>query len=297
MSQPPLKAIQCFCLAAQHLSFKKAAREMTVTPGAVSQQIKLIENWLGLDLFQRRARSIVLTEAGNAYYRRIAPLMNELIGINRSLRQIDRLKMVRIALPPAFALLCLGARLPEFRASYPDIELRLQASSLLYSLQGTGNDLAIRYLMEPDEQLDCTLLARLEVFPVCSPAYLAAHPALARGELHGVTLLHDTLHPDWHRLGQAHDLTIPANGGLYFDQAVLTRQAAENELGLALGDRVLYRDALDAGRLVTPFDASISARRHLYLAHAGNPLLSPSASLVKAWIIETFRDPHPGASH
>ncbi|GGX89678.1 LysR family transcriptional regulator [Litchfieldella qijiaojingensis] len=291
MSQPPLKAIQCFCLAAQHLSFKKAADEAAVTPGAISQQIKSLENWLGMTLFERRARSIVLTEAGNAYYRRIAPLMEELIGVSQSMQQLDRLKVVRLSLPPAFALLFLGPALPAFRSRHPNIELRLNASSLLYSLQEAGNDLAIRYLPRADDQLDCTLLTQLHIFPVCSPAYLAAHPDLVHGHLHGVTLINDILHQDWPRLIQAHDLKLSDTHRLHVDQALLAHQSAENGLGIALGDSLLSRQALESGRLVVPFDASLPARRHIYLAHARKPLLSPAACTVKRWIIETFRDP------
>lgn len=290
MSQPPLKAIHCFCLAAQHLSFKKAADEAAVTSGAISQQIKSLENWLGVTLFERRARSIALTEAGNSYYRRVAPLLDELDGVSHSMRQMDRLKVVRLALPPAFAFLYLGPELPRFCAQHPDIELRLNASPLLYSLQEAGHDLAIRYLPQADEQLDCTLVAQLEVFPVCSPGYLAAHPALAQGTLRGVTLIHDILHQDWHRLSQAYGLAPDETRKLHVDQALLAQQAAENGLGLALGDSLLNRDALRAGRLVVPFDASLPARRHLYLAHLRKPLLSPAAASVKGWLVETFCD-------
>ncbi|TFH88589.1 LysR family transcriptional regulator [Billgrantia azerbaijanica] len=291
MSQPPLKAIHCFCLAAQHLSFKKAADEVAVTPGAISQQIKSLENWLGVTLFERRARSIVLTEAGNAYYRRIAPLMDELVSVSQSMQQVDRLKVVHLALPPAFALLFVGPALPAFHARHPDIELQLNVSPMLYSLQEAGNDLAVRYLPQADEQLDCTLLSRLELFPLCSPGYLAAHPELAQGRLHGVTLIHDLLHQDWQRLIQAHGLTLSATHRLHVDQAMIAHQAAENGLGIALGDSLHSRQGLESGRLVVPFAATLPARRHLYLAHARKPLLSPAACLVKRWIIDTFRDP------
>ncbi|EPC03084.1 hypothetical protein L861_22505 [Litchfieldella anticariensis FP35 = DSM 16096] len=290
MSQPPLKAIQCFCLAAQHLSFKKAAEEIAVTSGAISQQIKGLENWLGMTLFERRARSIMLTEAGNAYYRRIAPLMDELVGVSYSMQQVDRLKVVRLSLPPAFALLFLGPALPAFRAHHPDIELQLHASPMLHALEEAGNDLAIRYLPQADDQLDCTLLVRLEIFPVCSPAYLAAHPDLAHGCLHGTTLINDILHQDWHRLTQTYNLALADTQRLHVDQAMLAQQSAENGLGIALGDSLLSRQALESGRLVVPFEARLPARRHLYLAHARKPLLSPAACTVKRWLVETFRE-------
>lgn len=285
MSQPPLKAMQCFCLSAHHLSLKRAAHELAVTPGAVSQQVKLLEHWLGFALFHRRARSITLTEAGNSYFRRIAPQMDELVNISHSVKQVDRIQVVRLSLPPSFAMQCMRRYLPALRRDHPDIDLRLHASAIPQAVQESGEDIALRYLACADPALDCTRLFHFEVFPVCSPAYLDAHPSLASGRLDGITLIHDILHQDWHRLIQAQGLSARGTESLHCDQAMLALQAAESGLGIALCDPLLAREALQDQRLVIPFEARLEARRHLFLVHRRHPPISPAASQAKDWLM------------
>lgn len=288
MSQPPLRAMQCFCLAAHHLSLKRAAHELAVTPGAVSQQVKLLEHWLGFTLFHRRARSITLTEAGNSYFRRIAPLMDELVNISHSVKQTDRTRVVRLSLPPSFAMQCMNRYLPALRRDHPDIELRLHASAIPLAVQDSGEDIALRYLACADPALDCTRLLHFEVFPVCSPAYLDAHPSLAAGKLDGTTLIHDILHQDWHRLLQARDLSTRETRSLHCDQAMLALQAAESGLGIALADPLLSREALHEQRLIIPFEARLEARRHLFLVHRRHPPIRPAAAQVKDWLVSAL---------
>ncbi|MBB3141517.1 LysR substrate-binding domain-containing protein [Halomonas organivorans] len=289
MSQPPLKAIQCFCLAARYLSFKQAATEMAVTAGAVSQQVKVLEHWLGFSLFRRRARSITLTEAGNAYYHRVVPLMEELVGVSHSIQQMDRARVVGLAVPPGLAAFYLGRLLPALRQRFPDIELHIYASSLLHELQESGSDLALRYLTRPDDTLDCTRLVTLNVFPVCSPEYLEAFPSLRDGKLDGVTLIHDSLHQDWNRMRQAHALSAQRVEHLHCDLSVLALEAAERSLGVALIDGMLGHHSLAAGRLVHPLTASLPARRHLYLVHRHSPEPTPGAERVKQWLIDRWQ--------
>lgn len=281
MSQPPLKALHYFCVAARHLSFKLAAEELFVTPGAVSQQVKYLETWLGIPLFMRTARQVTLTEAGSTFYRRIWPLMSELLGVSQSMQRINRSKTVRITLPPAFAMIRFGPQLAHFRQSHPGVELQLHASSLLSSLDGADHDLAIRYLPEADPQYDCTRLATLEVMAVCSPDYLRQYPGLSVGDLSGCSLIHDHLHQDWQRLISQAGLNASQTENLYFDHATLAQQAALSELGVWLTDRMLSGPELHATRLIQLFDTTIPARRHLFLVHNRNTALSASATAVK----------------
>lgn len=291
MSQPPLKALHYFCVAARHLSFKVAADELFVTPGAISQQVKYLESWLGIPLFVRNARQVALTEAGSTFYRRVWPLMSELLGVSLSMQRINRSRTVRITLPPAFAMIRFGPQLAHFRRNHPDIELQLHASSLLSSLDGADHDLAIRYLPEADLQYDCTQLATLEVMAACSPNYLEQYPGLTANDLTGCTLIHDHLHQDWQRLISHADLKAGHVENLYFDHATLAQQAAESDLGVWLTDRMLSGPRLDDGRLVPLFGITIPARRHLFLVHNRNSALSASATAAKHWILRQFTTP------
>lgn len=288
MSQPPLKALHYFCSAAHYRSFKRAADELAVTPGAVSQQIKYLERWLGLELFVRNARRVDLTEAGSTFYRRVHPLLSELLGVTLSMQRINRTRAVRITLPPGFAMIRFGPRLAAFREAQPEIELQVHASSLLSSLDGGDHDLAIRYLPEADQRLDCTRLARLEVLAACSPDYLHRHPSLESGDLGACTLIHDHLHQDWQRMIERAELRGNPRDNLYFDHATLGQQAAESGLGVWLTDRMLSGPLLESGRLVPLFGTTLPARRHLFLAHNRNASLSSAATTAKQWILESF---------
>ncbi|WP_193166114.1 LysR substrate-binding domain-containing protein [Microbulbifer hainanensis] len=295
MSQPPLKALHYFCCAAGHASFKRAADELAVTPGAISQQIKTLEEWLGLHLFVRNARQVELTEAGSTFYRRINPLLSELLDVSQSMQRINRSRTVRITLPPSFAMISFGPRLAEFRRDHPDIELQVHASSMLSPLDGSDHDLAVRFLPEADPRLNCTCLANLEVFAACSPAYLQQYPGLLRGDLEGCTLIHDHLHQDWRRLIERAGLHGEPRDQLSFDQATLSHQAALGGLGIWLTDLVLSGPALRAGQLVALFDVAIPARRHLYLAHSRSASLSSAVVDVRHWLLEKFGGGEPPA--
>lgn len=289
MSQPPLKALYYFCVAARSLSFKQAADELSVTPGAVSQQIKTLEEWLGLPLFVRSARQVTLTEAGNSFYRRIYPPLSEVLGVTVSMQRINRSRTVRLTLPPGFAMIRFGPKLAAFRQDHPDIELQLHASSLLSTLDGTDHDLAIRYLPEADPIFHSSCLATLQVMAVCSPAYRQRFPRLAQADLTGTTLLHDHLHPDWQRMIQQAGLTGQPTDNLYSDHSMLAMQAAESDLGIWLTDPVLGGPALAAGRLCRVFETTLPARRHLFLVHNRQSPLSAAATTVKHWIFDHFR--------
>lgn len=289
MSQPPLKALHYFCVAARTLSFKQAADELSVTPGAISQQVKTLEDWLGLPLFQRSARQVTLTEAGSSFYRRIYPLLSELLGVTVSMQRINRTRTVRLTLPPGFAMIRFGPQLGRFRKAHPDIELQLHASSLLSTLDGSDHDLAIRYLPEADPRFDCNGLGKLEVMAVCSPEYRSQHSGLEGGNLDGCTLLHDHLHQDWQRMIQQTGLTGHPRDNLYFDHSTLALQAAESHLGVWLTDQILGKPALDTGRLCRIFETTLPARRHLFLVNNRQTPLSDAATTVRQWILDHFR--------
>lgn len=290
MAFPSQKAIHYFCVAARHLSFKAAAEELAVTPAAVSQQIRQLEEWLGQSLFRRNVREVSLTEAGNVYFRRVNPLLTELLNFSLAMRRIHQAGSVRITLPPAFALLRFTPMLQSFRERFPGIELQTHVSSLLSPLDGNDHDMAVRNLAAPDRQLDCTHIATLNVLAVCSPSYLEAHPQLRSNDISGCTLIHDHLHPEWPRLRSQYGITGQASSHMYFDQSAMAHQSAVNGLGVWLTDRALSGPALAAKALTPLFDLELPATRHLFLVHNPNLVLSPPAMLTKAWLIEVFGD-------
>ncbi len=304
---PPLKAIQYFCIAAQYLSFKEAANQLSVTPGAVSQQVRVLEVWLGGRLFERGTRSIALTPLGHTYFNRVNPLMQEVIGVTHSVQQLTYSRTLKLATTQSFAARWLGPHLGEFlqqdsgseekasaRSKQPDhsnhrkIDLRIVSSSQIEDLADDGSELAIRYLPRPDPKLSCHLLKKLELRPVCSPEYLERFPAILHGDLTGCTLVHDILHPDWHRFYQLFELDHRPLSALHFDHAQLALDAAERSLGIALADQLLAEQGIDSGRLICFSEFMVPAHRHLYLVHSNRVPLSEPAEKIKRWLMQTL---------
>jgi len=288
MNTPPLKAIQYFCAAARHLSFKDAAEQLAVTPGAVSQQIKVLEAWFGVKLFKRGTRSISLTAYGNAYYKRIEPLLQELIGVSHSMKQYSPSAPLKIALPPLFSLLWLSPRLPDFLNRHPDISLRSLASRLPADLTEDGPELAVRYMAEPVPELSCIELARLELTPVCSENYLAQHPAIIDGDYSGCTLIHDILHPEWHQFYDRMSLDPIDLRTLHFDQTQMALDAVKQDLGIALFDQLVLAQVVNAEQLVPLASQPIPAHRNLYLVHRRERPLSNQAEAFTHWLCNQF---------
>ncbi|MBY4677008.1 LysR substrate-binding domain-containing protein [Marinobacterium arenosum] len=287
MDMPPLKAVQYFCIAAQCLSFKQAAERLSVTPGAISQQIRTLEAWLGVQLFERGTRSIALTALGNSYFKRISPMMQELVGVTHSMKQLSRVRTVKLALPPAFGVRWFSPRLPGLLAAQPELDLRTHASSLPVKLGRDSFELAIRYLVAPDPKLECVPLQKLWLTPVCSPDYqqrMQSEPAQRH------TLIHDILHPDWHLFYDLLQIDPRQCRTLHFDQCLMALDAIEQGLGIALCDQLLVADALAAGKLVRLLDQPQPAQRRLYLVHSRETPLSRPAAELKQWLLAQFAE-------
>lgn len=254
---PPLNALRAFEAAGRLGSFKEAAAELHVTPGAVSQQVRLLEEWLGAALFERHNRQVLLTPAAKVYLEEIGPLFERIsqasarYGVPRAVS-----RTLSVSALATFTLRWLVPRLARFRAEHPDVEVKLDTSNEpLESLKAEydviirgGPDTFYGYSMRPflsDERL-----------PVCSPSLLQRVPLRSPQDLQHHTLLHTSslprLWPDW--LASAHIPALKPAATLTFDHFFLTLQAAVDGIGIAMGPSALVCDDLAAGRLVAPFE-------------------------------------------
>ena len=189
---PPLTALRAFEAAARHGNFVKAAAELGVTAGAISQHIKGLEERLGLVLFRRLARGVRLTEAGRAYLPGIADGFDRLARATLQVHESGLAGRLTITVLPSFAAGWLVRRLPAFRARHPDIDLVIRSERQTVDLHRDEADLAIRYGLGDFANLEATHLMREEIFPVCAPALLNADPPLrAPADLARHELLHD----------------------------------------------------------------------------------------------------------
>ena len=259
---PPLNALRAFEAAARSLSFKKAADELHVTPAAISQQIKTLEDFLGIKLFHRMTRAIRLTEAGEAALPSLTLGFDHLaVGVSRLRKERDS-GLLTISASPGFASMWLVPRLDCFFRQHPEIEVRIDGTDRVVDVTKGDADVAIRY--GPGGYIGVTVdfLFNQRNTPVCSPTLVRDPETPLRNP---EDLQHHTLlHVDWSSADASWRMWLAAAGvtgvdparGPHFMQEDMAVQAALDGQGVALiGDR-LVAEHLAAGRLINPFEAS-----------------------------------------
>lgn len=253
---PPLNALRAFEAAGRLGSFKEAAAELHVTQGAVSQHIRLLEDWLGAPLFERHNRRVALTPSAKGYLEEIGPLFEQLADATaRYGSPLAVTRTLTVNAVATFALRWLVPRLAMFLAEHPGVDVRVETSSESVESLSDAWDVIIRG--GPDTFYGYSMRPFLheERIPVCSPALLKRIPIRRTNDLKRHTLLHTEslprLWPEW--LAKAdHPALVPASN-LTFDHFYLTVQAAIDGIGVAMGPTALVVDELVAGRLVMPF--------------------------------------------
>ena len=230
----PLNALRAFEAAARHLSVSRAADELAVTPGAVSQQIKLLEDLVGGPLFRREPRGLTLTDLGRV----AAPVLREgferLMDGSALLRAPTRRRQVAISVPPAFAAKWLLPRMDAFHGAHPEVEVWISADMEPADLAGSEIDLAVRYGPGGYPGMVEELLMREAVLPVCASALLEGEtPLRAPADLARHPLLHDAAvdddvsRPDWPMWLKARGVRHPdPRRGSRFNDSSLLIQAA-----------------------------------------------------------------------
>jgi LysR family glycine cleavage system transcriptional activator len=283
---PPLASLRAFEAAARHMSFKKAAEEFAVTPTAISHQIKLLEEILGLKLFERRIRQVSMTEAGQ----QLLPPLRE--GFDLMAGAVERIAAHRahpsivITTTTAFAAHWLIPRLATFRQRHPEIALSVLASDDIINLEAGKADLAIR--------LSSSRPAEREAKPLFSDRFtLVASPTLKvtiAADLERTPLIEFDWHrpredmPSWPKWLTAAGLDrLALSPQLRFNEESHAFQAAIAGQGVALFSLTIAGDALRRGILVQPFDTTIPGQTY-YLVCGRSPVGSP-VDAVSAWIL------------
>ncbi|WP_448191099.1 transcriptional regulator GcvA [Azospirillum sp. sgz301742] len=252
-----LKAVQAFEAAARLSSFALAAEELLVTPSAISHQIKLLEEQVGVNLFHRIHRAVVLTDAGRSYAEEITAAFGRIDAATRNIGRTEKSDILTIHSTPSFATQWLMPRLARFSALNPDIDVRLNATVAPVDLAREGVDLAIRYgsrLQPPGAQV--LPLPTETIVPLCSPALMnGPHPIRTADDLHHHTLIHSEVclvgWRDW--LRQHRKAKLEITRGPRFDRSFMAISAAVDGLGVCLESLLLVQRELETGRLVAPF--------------------------------------------
>ena len=285
---PPLNALRVFDAAARHLSFTKAAEELFVTQAAVSHQIKSLEDFLGLKLFRRRNRSLLLTEEGQSYYLDIKEIFSALNDATRKLQARSAKGALTVSLLPSFAIQWLVPRLSSFNMAYPGIDVRIQAVDRDEEKLADDVDVAIFYGRGNWPGLRVEKLYAEYLLPVCSPMLLTGdHPLKSPADLAHCTLLHDASRRDWQsytrQLGLQH---INVQQGPIFSHSAMVVQAAVHGQGIALVNNVMAQTEIEAGRLVCPFNDVLVSKNAFYLVCHDSQAELGKIAAFRQWILE-----------
>jgi LysR family glycine cleavage system transcriptional activator len=286
---PPLNALRAFEAVARLGSMKEAAEELAVTPGAISQQIALLEDRIGMRLFQRLTRSLELTEAGRTYFSPIRVAFRQIEEATRRVTAISEGRILTLSAPPAFATAWLVPRLGDFHRSHPEIDLRVVTSRVLADFEADGIDVAIRHGLGRWKGLRSDRIAAVHLIPVCSKALLRGRCRPTRAEdLVVLPLLHDAQRRDWPLWFQAHGVhPIPkeALSGPSLDDQMLLIQAAASGQGVALVTEVLARPELARRKLVKAIELAWPQEFAYWLVYPDANAAQSKIAAFRQWML------------
>ena len=302
----PLNALRAFEAAARHLSFKNAAAELHVTAGAVSHQVKQLEDYLGVALFRRLTRALELTAEAHAMLPRLREGFDAIADAVESVRVREASLAFTVMTPPGFAKRWLVPRLATFTRAHPELELHVASRNEMIDGREPELDLPVG-----DPRADAPLVqvrfgtghySGLQVDDVFSAVYVAVcspalqegrHPLRSPADLRFHTMLHDDteveegarpLWEDFLALGGVTDLDL--DRGPHFSDASLAIDAAIEGLGVALAMKPLVSADIAAGRLVVPFPVEAPTRYAYYLVMPANAVENPGVAAFREWLLD-----------
>jgi LysR family glycine cleavage system transcriptional activator len=287
---PSLTALVVFEASARHLSFKRAASELNVTPGAISKQIKAIEEELGVMLFVRLGVGISLTSAGEDLYRVLASSFSRTAEVIGTIKRGDRSKNVTMACTDSFATFWLIPRMPDFWARFPDVTVDHLISDDTRDFKRAEVELCVRYSVSARSDESGELLFDDLIYPVCGPGFARKHRNIDATNLPELPLLRvDWVNPEWIDWDEVlRRLAIPhePNRGRRFSKYGVALQAAQADQGVALGWHRIVRHLIEEGRLVRFTTLELPAPGSYYLSRNHHRSLSPAAETLRQWLIE-----------
>ena len=284
--------MRAFEAAERHRNFKRAADELSLTPSAISHQVKALEEHLGVRLFYRRDGKLLLTEIGQAYVPGLRKAFDALESATSRVIEHGLHGALTLSLFPTLAAQWFIPRLGTFHRAHPGLDVRLISSITEVDFSSTDIDLAIRHGQGDWPGLRCDFMMGEVIFPVCSPEYLAASgPIDDPTELAHHTLIHFTFEADEWRawLAAAGVEGVDLQHGLNFDWRMLALRAAMDGLGVAIGRRPCIDDDLAAGRLVAPFAPVLACDGSYYLVCRETAASLPKVVAFRQWLLAECR--------
>lgn len=284
---PSLNALRAFEAGARHLSFTRAAEELSVTQTAISHQVRHLEDQLGVNLFDRRPRELCLSPAGSALYPAIARALDGMAEAVERVRAAPVSRPLSVSLTPTFGTRWLAQRLGRFWREHPEVELRLHHSVQLVDLARDGVDLAVRWGRGVWPGLEAEMLMRAQSTPLCSPALLKGNHALhTPADLRHHVLIHQRDYQEWTEwLAAAGVDDIDGQRGPVIDDAnAIIRSAIEGD-GVMIAIPEVLSPEIESGRLVAPFVSQPDPAFAYYLVYLPNAMSRPDVRAFREFLL------------
>lgn len=293
---PPLKSLIAFEAAARLGSFGAAADELSLTPSAISHQIRGLEDTLGISLFHRVVRVVELTDVGRRYAESVTEGINVIAAGTRSIERSGKSDILTIHTVPSFGTQWLMRRLSRFSAIFPDIDVRLNASVSLVNLLSEEADFSIRYgMVFPDTGVELASLPAETIVALCAPSFAKKHKLRKSKDVAGITLIHSEVNIySWREWQRDHpDVMLKLDRGPRFDRSFMAISAAVDGLGLGLESRLLVERELQEGRLVLPFGAEGPTKVCHHLTYLKAKAHLPKMKAFREWLFEELEASQP----
>ena len=296
LKTPPLRLLRAFCLAARHSSFKVAADRLALTPSAVSHQVKELEDQLGVSLFQRRTRAVVLTAAGRQLLEDLEPALEAVsAAVARIARGGHARRQLMVVMPPFFASELFAPRLPDFHENHPDIDLQVQTTDPRPGQHSGFSDLSVILASDlPDEaDVQAVRLLPLQLVPVASPKVAASMEGKPRSDAfeRQTLIMHRSFRTsvwnDW--LARA-DIDLARLKNLVeFDNMTAVARATERDGGIALMPELICQPWFERGALVRIEGFDLEADEAYYLVARRQDIERSEVRVFTQWLIDQFQ--------
>lgn len=280
-----LNALSTFEAAARHKSYSLAAAELHITHSAVSQQMRILENSLGMRLFERHGRQMLLSTEGAVLYQQIRPALNQ---ISRALAEVgrnQRAPVIKVSTLQSFASYWLVPRLSKFQKLHPGVAVHIQGTQEIKDLERPETDIAIRYGLGKWDGCEAEKLLGDWIFPVCSPHFNKGKLPARMNNLKRYRLLCDDCPLEWNTWARLAGVdTAEFKHETYFSDSNLMLAAAIAGQGIAIGRSSLVAADIAAGRLVRLFDLIAPAEYAYYMVTASGSKKSPALLAFEQWL-------------
>lgn len=281
---PPLSALRPFEAAARLESFSRAAEELHLTHGAVSHQVRALEEHLGAPLFVRHGKRVALTAAGRAFAERVRAALAEIAQAAQAVRPRRAGNRLTVSVLPSFASRWLMPRLIRFMDAHPAVEVNVIATSALADFDREDIDVAIRFGRGPYPPLVCEMFLEDEFFPVASPRFNRGRLPKAPADLLAVRLIRED-RDYWSEWFRAAGVAVPGPiGGPIFNDATYSMQAATRGEGIAMARMSVVADDLARGALKRLFRLAVPAHERYWFVSPRDRADLPQVKAFRAWV-------------